>query len=281
MFDLNESFLYHHLQQMKILALILLSVLIVCCKTVNNDEDAVSESAYSTIDNPVIRSNQEWKIFINEDLDGLSDFYTENAIKVSPDGAVISGPELIIQSLKNSKKYWIGIDTIYTNKNVIADRDQRYEYEIGTFITSEGSEFNHLVIWNTQNAPKTRELEFIAQSRESENGVLKEINLSRDKWIKLCNEHNSTGLVEELYKPNAIYYNHKPVVIGTIAIIKEYGYMNNENYNLHLEPIIVKLVSSKVAFEIGQCSGSYNGKYILVWEKNSQGAWRVLMDSNI
>ena len=64
-------------------------------------------------------------------------------------------------------------------------------------------------------------------------------------------------------------------------MIKEYSYMNNKNYRLNLQPLIVKAVNASFAFEIGQCSGSYNGKYILIWKIDSDGSWKIFIDSNI
>ena len=56
--------------------------------------------------------------------------------------------------------------------------------------------------------------------------------------------------------------------------------MNNPKYSLNLTPIVLELVNERIAIEIGQCSGSYNGKYVLVWEKTKDGQWKVLFDAN-
>jgi ketosteroid isomerase-like protein len=40
-------------------------------------------------------------------------------------------------------------------------------------------------------------------------------------------------------------------------------------------------VNDNLVYEIGQCKGTYKGKYILVWKKESDGVWRVFIDSNI
>jgi hypothetical protein len=55
--------------------------------------------------------------------------------------------------------------------------------------------------------------------------------------------------------------------------------MNNPTYQLTLTPIAVEAAGKDIAFEIGQCSGSYGGKYILVWQKIGNN-WKVLFDSN-
>ena len=99
--------------------------------------------------------------------------------------------------------------------------------------------------------------------------------------MALCNQHDAQQLVAQMYTANAMYYNHKPVVVGRKDITIEYDYMNQANYSLHLEPIIVETLTPALVFEIGQCSGSYGGKYMLIWEKQKDGSWQVLMDSNI
>ncbi|MEM6697813.1 MAG: hypothetical protein AAF599_05420, partial [Bacteroidota bacterium] len=88
-------------------------------------------------------------------------------------------------------------------------------------------------------------------------------------------------LVEQLYTDNAIYYNHKPVVVGTERITAEYSYMNNPDYSLKLVPLTVEPANKNIVFEIGQCSGSYNGKYVLIWKKVADGVWKILLDSNV
>lgn len=107
------------------------------------------------------------------------------------------------------------------------------------------------------------------------------IDERRAEWIKYCNLHNARNLVENLYSEKAIYFNHKPLIVGREAIIEDYRYMNNPTYNLHLAPLHLHVISDQIIFEIGQCSGSYNGKYVLVWEKEADGQWWIAMDSNI
>jgi hypothetical protein len=78
-----------------------------------------------------------------------------------------------------------------------------------------------------------------------------------------------------------MYYNHKPIVQGTENLIQEYGYMNRESYSLQLDPKKSVIVNANFVFEIGQCSGSYGGKYVLIWKKEADGNWRIYIDSNI
>ena len=99
--------------------------------------------------------------------------------------------------------------------------------------------------------------------------------------MELCNAHNVPELVEQLYTEDALYYNHKPIIKGTESIIQEYDYMNKPDYQLKLEPRAIEIVNSEMVYEIGQCVGSYSGKYILIWKMVGPGEWKIFLDSNI
>ena len=149
-------------------------------------------------------------------------------------------------------------------------------YEINEIQESKKASHSSMVIWRGN----TKEFEIIA-SNQSKNFDQSEIDQRRKDWMKLCNEHNAYKLVSDLYEPEAIYYNHRPVDIGTEKIARTYSYMNRETYSLTLTPIIIHPVTNSLVYEIGQCSGSYGGKYMLIWRKNSEGVWQILFDSNI
>ena len=234
----------------------------------------------SSVDSPSIifsaEPNQAWKKAVNNSTSSLADLYFKNAIKIFPNGAIIVGNNAIDSSYKNRS---FVIDSIQVIKNVVANKKRGINYEIGVYWIGKQA-YKHLIIWNTTDTIQKRELEFIAKSTANPS-VLEEINLSRKKWITLCNQHDAAQLVAQVYTPNAIYYNHKPAIIGRKGIAEEYQYMNRKKYSLHLEPIIVETVTSGLVFEIGQCTGSYKGKYMIIWEKQEEGDWQVLMDSNI
>ncbi|MEQ9373718.1 MAG: hypothetical protein RIG68_00945 [Imperialibacter sp.] len=186
------------------------------------------------------------------DVNGLSDFYRNKGWKK-------------VESLQS-----IGA----TDANV------HIGYEIVTFKAGDES-YTQLIIWNQKNGGPLRELEVIGRSVNQGNVTAEVLDAPRAKWIRLCNEHDPLKLVAELYTADAMYYNHKPMIVGTEAIAKEYWYMGNSSYQLSLTPIVIEMVNPDLAFEIGQCSGSYNGKYVLVWKKSADKGWQVALDSNI
>ena len=107
-----------------------------------------------------------------------------------------------------------------------------------------------------------------------------EIDQSRMEWMELCNAHRAEELVKQKYTMDAYYYNRGRLLQGTKSITQEYSYMNRESYSLKLAPRHVLFVTPDIVFEIGQCSGSYSNPYMLLWEKQADGNWQVLMDSN-
>jgi ketosteroid isomerase-like protein len=156
--------------------------------------------------------------------------------------------------------------------DVVASERKGYSYEIKDHINESSS-----IIIKQDGHVK---FEFLAE-RSSGIADTLEIDKRRMEWMEICNQNDASKLVERLYSKDAIYYNHKPLVVGRQAIISDYQYMNNPAYSLRLEPLVVHSISKDMVFEIGQCSGSYGGKYILVWRKDNDGIWRVFLDSNI
>lgn len=241
---------------------------------ISKKEDA---SSITNCELPSIKEDKNalWACYIStNNMDSLSTIYASNAIKVRANGEVFK----IADAIENyySKKE-VGIKTIKTLYKTKAN--YLYDYEIGTFTLENGDAYKHVVIWNKAKYQK-REFEFISKAEEA-IPLDSQIEIQRQQWIELCNAHNSEALVNALYTPNTVYYNHKPVVIGLTDLAREYSYMNNQKYALNLTPLHLEMVTSNLAYEIGQCNGSYNGKYIIIWQKDTEGKWKVLVDSNI
>jgi len=259
---------------------IVILCLTVCCSTNALGQIPTDTSNPEDCHNPLSKvnaANQVWSCHLkSKNITALRNSYTDTAIKIQNSGVVIQGSENIGNHyIKNG----FNIDSMYIIKRITANNQKTYDYEIGAFRTKDNTIFKHLIIWSNQH-PEKRTFEFISKS-ENTIPIAPEINKRREEWITLCNLHNIRGLVEELYTTNAIYFNHKPAIIGTDAIVKEYQYMNNVNYKLSLEPITVEMITENLALEIGQCQGSYNGKYILIWQKDHSNQWKILVDSNI
>ncbi len=239
----------------------------------------VSMSGYSQAD-LLIDQHHKWLTLFNTEVDRIGTIYTEDALLFSPTGNRIEGQEEIQSYFTDLASQDIRVDSVGTIQKVQADPRHQYDYEIGTYTNSEGQSFVQLIIWRVNEEESLKELEVISTEHTS-TADTSGINAARNLWMELCNKHDAAQLVKEVYTADALYYNHKPLVIGTESITKEYAYMNDPKYSLQLQPIIVKPVNDSTAYEIGQCSGAYGGKYVFVWKKVEGQGWKVYMDSNI
>ncbi len=217
-----------------------------------------------------------WLRTLQDHPETMDAFYTEGALRIFTTGKVMRGKDRIAG-------WWVSrkfrIDSVAIIRTIQPHKEE-YRYEISEFRTREGKKFKQLIIWNLEKQFPRRELEVVVEVWPLKN-FRGQLDARRAQWISHCNAHLVDQLVNEVYSDKAIYYNHGPLKKGRPAIIDTYQYMNNPAYQLKLEPILVEPVNDHVAYEIGQCSGSYPGKYILVWQKDEDGKWYILLDSNI
>ncbi|MEL7005083.1 MAG: hypothetical protein AAFN93_20440 [Bacteroidota bacterium] len=207
--------------------------------------------------------------------DGPKIDYSNQSVKILRDGSFIEGKEKI--ALYNRENP-LSVDSL--NKIFSVKANDQFVYEIHS-TRSQGIPYKQITISEVGNT-NNRALELITQADTANLEHLKEqISARRDEWIERCNQHNAEDLITEMYLIEAIYFNHKPVIANQDSLIKEYGYMNRPNYSLHLKPLHVEMVTNNLAYEIGQCSGSYGGKYIIIWTKDKNDKWSVMADSNI
>ena len=220
----------------------------------------------------------KWAFYHNSNFDSLQFLYAENAVKILKTGDVVEGRKQISEHhrLSSSGK----LLSTKSDSLILANTVKVIEYEIFENRYENGQRHKNLVIWQTIDGERQRVFEFTAMKEDSIPSPL-EIDERRKLWIDLCNRHDAEKLIHELYSKNTRYFNHKPVIKGRASLVDEYSYMNNENYELSLQPSIVDVVNENIIFEIGQCSGSYKGKYILIWKKDPDGIWRIFIDSNI
>jgi len=189
------------------------------------------------------------------------------------------------QKTDSTQKKKRDITPIMTEYQVTADEDRGISYMIRLAQDTSGYQYTELLIHETIDGVQEEVFYHMDNAlltyKDQVTAIKKEIASRRKRWMQLCNNHRVRRLVEQLYTSDALYFNHKPMIKGTEALIKEYGYMNDEDYQLTLEPLKISVVNENAAFEIGQASGSYGGKYILIWERGDDGQWRIAVDSNV
>ncbi|MBC2838326.1 DUF4440 domain-containing protein [Robiginitalea sp. SC105] len=206
----------------------------------------------------------------------FEDMYTTGAVTVLQGGEVLQGSKAIGAWWKERELALDSMFSIGTEQAHVPG----YEYEVSQLVSRDGTTRKLMVIWNLEGEHPRRELEVVAEVRPLKH-FREQLEARRAAWMDHCNAHRVEQLVNDLYAPNALYYNHRPLVRGREEIINTYRYMKNTGYRLKLEPLLVEPVNEHLVFEIGQCSGSYPGKYILVWTREEDGKWYILLDSNI
>lgn len=234
-----------------------LCLLIYSCCCIAQEKSAVSASA---------ENKQE----------SIGSIYHPDIVGISKNG-IVKGQSAMMKYIGDFKKDHGSIQDFKTHykRSVVSGLD----YEIGSFQTEKEDSFSHVIIWGKENGKEQRLLEVVYEMTSNEE-VPVEIGEAREKWVQLCNSHNSNKLVRELYTEDAIYYNRGRLLRGHKALSQEYGYMQQPSYTLELTPEHIEMVSEDMAFEIGKCSGSYHLPYILVWKKQADESWKVFFDSN-
>lgn len=214
-----------------------------------------------------IGQHVEWMASINTNKDSLYSLYHSQAVIITTKAEITN--DYLPPAIQR-------ITQISIIANFTAGSNEKYTYEIGEVTTSDSKKFKHLLILEGN----IRKLQLLLPSGKNIS-VDPGIDESRKQWMQYCNAHQVEKLINQVYSTDAIYYNHRPVIRGTDAIIAEYQYMTNPQYRLTLTSLHVEMIDSHNAFEIGQCSGSYNDKYILWWQKDKDGKWKIKMDSNV
>ena len=208
---------------------------------------------------------------------GPNDSYFPNAVIFTENGQ-------IIDTKANREKYLLGLHKKWGKVN-----QEKLSYSVGispdlkielfSLLFAKKKSMKSLIIWRKNGDNFLKELEFLSETtlfKTDSNGL----KIARKKWVDLCNTHNVSLLVKEMYLPIAIYHNNGRTIQGTTQITEEYKYMNNPNYNLTLTPIYFEPINENQIIEIGQCSGSYKGKYLLLWKKDNTNEWKILFDTN-
>ena len=255
-------------------------MLLFSCQQASKQKDGEFETKKEQSSSTTPKHLSNWSTVINNgDFDSIKQLYLDNSIKVLLNDSILNGSSEIANYYVLRGEQIVSVKSLF---QVDANQKKDIHYEVIKLQTDKSNEYVQLTIWESMKNNKVVDFEFIAEKDvNSELSVKDTIAKRRELWMELCNVHDTEALVNQLYSENTLYYNHKPLVKGREQMISTYSYMNNPNYSLTLQPLFVEMVNDTIVYEIGQCEGSYNGKYILIWQKGSDGEWRIFIDSNI
>lgn len=223
-------------------------------------------------------SQQKWIDNINDGNSGeWKKFYLDEA------GIFVSG------RLEKVKEYDGGhpiISAVVTKKFDAFDFVFKTEGRAGNimslgYLKSAEDLFGVLIAWRKKGEQYLKEFETIIKIEPHNINFDPEIlNKQRRNWEKYSNAHDPGGLLENVYSSDSYYFNGGKIDLGRETITERYGYMKNQNWNIRLEAKGLIPVSEDVVLEIGKYYSTGEGQYLLIWEKQSTGAWQIKLDFN-
>ena len=226
------------------------------------------------------KTNKKFISIMRKNKNEIKNFYIENAILINNNGDCIIGNNQINDYYKNNLKELSSIKSIKTYVRVVAEANV---YEIGFYYTKIKSIYSYLTSLRKNGNNWYRELEVLSKNTINNNtNFNKDIDIKR-KMISdiINNEHNVKKLVEKVYENKAYYYSRGNLIQGREKIINSLTHMSNLNSIFNLKPETKIQINPDKAYEIGEWNlNQRTGKYILIWRKQSNDDWKIMLDSN-
>lgn len=164
----------------------------------------------------------------------------------------------------------------------IIKHDSSNYFDIGYYQIKDSVEHQlfYLIAWKKEQGEWCKELEVLYPSKITKETTIETIDLARQRWENLSNQHQPDSLIEQLYTPSAFYLNDGYIYKGRKAIQTKYDYMLKENWHIRLGTIQTFQVTDNLFYDVGQYVSSGKGHYFILWQLQPDGVWRVLLDFN-
>lgn len=235
-----------------------------------------SNKIYQELD----RRNDDWGKNFQNGLMNLDKYYLESAI-------LIPESENFLRGISQIEKYYMStyhqIKDIY-DRTVICraqlEGNKDMVFELGSFTTSNQEKYYNMIIWSNNEDVWYREMEVISKE-QSQSIVEDPLLLTRKRWGELASNQGSRNLIEELYTLDCLYYNRGSLFCGPEQLNNAYSYMNQSDYEIHIEKEASVIVNPSLIYEIGRwVIPQYQDYYFVIWQKDSSGQWKMRLDSN-
>jgi ketosteroid isomerase-like protein len=240
----------------------------------NDFRDAAYES-FENVCHDIDLINKEWLVAVNKKED-IKKFYKENVV-LYLNNEFCQGDHTI------EDFYCSHLNTHLTKFHVeyrtLLPENEDMVYETGYFSTTSMETFQYLAIWSKTSGTWLRELEAVSIKKnnlEIGNGIADARNL----WIEYANKNSAIALAQKTYTEDFLYFNRGNKYRGYDNLAEIYSYMNDKDFHVTLNQDINVMIQEDLSFEIGTWTSEGKGKYIIIWKKQENGEWKILLDSN-
>jgi hypothetical protein len=172
------------------------------------------------------------------------------------------------------------IDTTFSL--AIIKHDSSNYFDLGYYKLKDTTKgrLAYMVAWKEEKGVWCKELEVLYPFKIANKVATKRIDLARQDWENWSNKHQPDSLIKQLYDKNAFYLNDGYIYKGRKAIQTKYAYMLKEKWHIRLSTIQTIQVSDSLFYDVGQYVSGGKGHYFILWQLQSDGKWRVLLDFN-
>lgn len=172
------------------------------------------------------------------------------------------------------------IDTAFSM--AIIKHDSSNYFDLGYYQLKDSTQgkLAYMVAWKEEKGVWCKELEVLYPLNITNKIETETIDIARQEWEELSNQHQPDSLIEQLYDTDGFYLNDGYIYKGTKAIQTKYAYMLKEKWHIRLSTIETIQVSDSLFYDVGQYVSSGKGHYFILWQLQTDGKWRVLLDFN-
>lgn len=233
---------------------------------------------YQMILAEIDKQNMNWMSSITGNEKEISSIYTENALLFSELDSYIRGITQITTFYQNKFK-GLTLKEYTPLHRVQLSENKDMAFEIGLLTTAQNVSYQYLILWTKVNGSWLRDLEAVAE-KTVDSDVDSGIDVARNRWVKLANQHSAADLIKNTYIENLFYYNRGILYEGYESLADVYSYMNDPAFDINLTRDYCVMVGQNLAYEIGVWKTSdYQGNYIIVWNK-LEHEWKIMLDCN-
>lgn len=208
-----------------------------------------------------------------------SEKFLTRAILFKPDDTTIRGNSAVADYFK---KTFSGKSKIVSHTLLYRKKAEVNIYDIGYYRLKDNRKIFYFISWTKSGLGWRKEIEVLNEGELHVESAEKEINGRLERFCEIINStHNLRLLFDELYREKTYFYNKSRLYTGYDEMLIPYKSMKSEYYSIGLASEHLSMVGPGIAYHIGSFTvGDYPGIFVLIWKKDKEGTWRIVLDTN-